>query len=105
MGTLLHNLLACKSLAKSWIPILNTISEIIKIPVQPSPGLALLNVGIDYFPYQSRIVVTNTLLAARLVLMRHWKSSTPPSVQEVINTVHTLYTYETLFALSNGSYK
>ena len=68
----------------------------------PNPELAILNLGIEGFPPEFRIVVTHILLAARLLLTRNWKSNTVPSVTEVLEVTQTNYTFESLLAGREG---
>lgn len=83
--------------------IFHTISKNIAIPLELFLDLAILNLEIDTISVLSRTEVINILLTARLVLMRQWKSPSPPAVPEVLALVYLHSTYETTFAYTNGS--
>lgn len=71
------------------------------IPLQITPGLALLN--IVQIPNPLKNVVINILMAARLTLVRHWKSRLVQAVEEVINLVQQYYSYEQMYASASNS--
>lgn len=77
------------------------LQEVLHFPITLTPQLAILNLNIDELPTHLRQVTVHILLATKLHLRRKWKSNTIPLIAEVVNLVHTHYTYETL--LSRGS--
>lgn len=105
IGTLCHVLWSCRSLDKFWPYVFQKLSEIIAILLQTSPGLDLLNLGIDEIPRILRNTAVNVLLAARLVLMRHWKSPLIPAMSKLVTLVHQHYTYERMYALATDFLK
>lgn len=69
-----------------------------------SPGMALLSLDLHGVPSSCRTIVSHIILATRLTILRHWKSTDVPTVTEVIYTVHTHGTYEILHSSATGHY-
>lgn len=86
----------CKTLAKYWHYIFQTISERIKIPLQISPEMTILNLGIEDIPFPFKNITVS-------VLMRHWRSPLTLAINGAITQVHQHYTYEKMFALASNS--
>lgn len=68
----------------------------------PNPSLAILILGIDYFPIKYCTVVTHILLAARLFILKHWKSQWAPNVSETMSMIKTQYSFERIVALPSN---
>lgn len=58
---------------------------------KPDPSLAILHLGIDFFPHNFRTVVIHVLLAAKSILARHWRQNLATNPSEVINLVNVYF--------------
>lgn len=65
----------------------------------PFSALAIFYLGIELFSPHLCTIVSYFLLAARLVITRHWKSHLAPNASEVIKLVRANYLFEKLLAL------
>lgn len=101
-GDIFHIFWSCSAIQKYWIDTFNLLTNITKIPIPPTPALALLNLNIENIPGPLRYTTTHVLLASRLNLTRHWKSDTSPTITQTIDLVSLHYSYETMMAASNG---
>lgn len=72
VGTLFHLLWSCSNITQYWKRIYNLISQVLKINLEPSPGMALLSLEMDLAPHHMRTLLYHILLASRLYLVRHW---------------------------------
>lgn len=66
------------------------------------PSLALLNIGIEDLPPFFRQFTNHLFLAAKLVILRLWRSPDPPVVNKVIHTLSTHFTYENMLVSVAG---
>lgn len=103
-GTVFHLLWACPIITQYWKWIYNLISQILKLNLEPSLGMALLSVERDLVPHHMRTLLSHILLAARLTLVRHWKDTKHPEIFEIIQITNTHGTYERLYASGMGNY-
>lgn len=69
---------------------------------RPNSRLAILNVGIETYPSDLRQMVMQVLFAARLVLMRKWKSNLAPKAGEEVNLISETYYLEQIMAYKHG---
>lgn len=102
--SLFHILWSYPMLQSFWTGIFSLISDIAKDPFPLSPGLALLNLSIESIPLPLRTEVTHVLLAARLLITRMWKSTTPTVIKKTTQLIQTHYTYEKLWASDRKAY-
>ncbi len=72
-ANLLHMFWTCPSLYNFWKLIFNTFSEIMGLPIDPSPFIAIFGVS-----YTCKMLAFCTLLARRLILLK-WKNPFPPT--------------------------
>lgn len=91
LGTLVHILWACNSIRSFWRKTFQLISEVTGIITPTDPALALLNIGIDKFPFQFCGIIANILLSGRLILTRHCKQDLAPNPSENVTQQHYLY--------------
>lgn len=103
-GTTYHILWDCSKLTNFWCCIFIILHQVTGLPIQLSPSLALLNIGIEDIPQILRQFTTHLFLAAKLVILRLWKSPTPPEVNEAMHTLFIHYTYESMLTSINGKY-
>lgn len=103
-GTLFHILWTCGRLAKFWSNIFAMFHQVTSLPIQFSPSLAILNLGIEDIPPPLRKFTTHLFLAAKLVILRLWRSPDLPEVEEVIRTLSIHHTYESMLANIEGKY-
>lgn len=94
---------ACKNLASFWKRVFCLVSDITGIFTTSSPGLAILNLGIDSFQSTCHKIVTHILLAARLLITKQWKSNLSPNISEVIELVKQ-HMYESLLTYRQGGW-
>ena len=67
----------CPRLHSFWSAIFATLSDVLQLPIDPSPVISLFGVLPETIPltkYQCDLVAFVTLLARRLILM-HWKKN------------------------------
>lgn len=103
VGTTFHILWSCRKLAKFWSKIFLILCQITGLPIQLSPSLALLNLGIEDIPPSLRQFTTHLFLAAKLSILRLWRSSPPPpDVSDTLRTLSTHYTYKSMLATLVG---
>lgn len=88
VGNLLYMFWTCKHLTSFWHNIFRSISNITGILTPPNPSLAILNIGIENFPPDFRVVITHILLVSRPLIVKHWKSDKAPYTSEVFKTTH-----------------
>lgn len=69
-GTLHHILWECPVLHKVWQKVFNLISEIAGSLVTPEAAIAVLSLGIENIPANTRTIVTHILLSTRLAILR-----------------------------------
>lgn len=100
----MHILWSCPHITSYWSYIFTLIEQILGIYISPSPGMALLSLGIDTIPPNVRTAASHILLAARLCLAQHWKKTLPPDMKEILQTINLHCTYEILFPYSTGTY-
>lgn len=103
-GTIFHILWSCGRLAKFWSIILSIFHQVTGLHTQPSPSLAILNLGIEEIPPSLRKFTTHLFPAAKLVILRLWRATDPPEVKEVIRTFSIHHTYESMLANIEGKY-
>lgn len=84
------------------LKIFDIISDIALQRVPLNPALAILSLGIDYFPPTLQHSIVHLLLATRLTITRHWKDKNPPTVAQAIDLTQLHYTYERMVASSSG---
>lgn len=94
-GNLLHVMWHCKVLKDFWTDVFSLISDTTKSQCTPCPELCL---GIDSFPYRHRKVMIHILYAARISISAKWKSTTPPSIKEVIDRFNSQSLMERMLA-------
>lgn len=78
---LTHMFWACPKLTNYWQAFFKAISDILGIPVDPSPLIAIFAVGPDKLPATSRqdnVIALTSLIAHRKILYL-WKFAQPPS--------------------------
>lgn len=95
---------SCKYLSKFWSLIFRLLLNITGILLPLLPGLAILNIDVEDIPPPLRHVVIHILLAARLSIVRYWKSNLSPNSSETIRRTQTFYTYEIMLASSVEKY-
>lgn len=79
VGSIAHTLWFCKSLSSFWkqIFVLISISGTLSAPTLT---LALLHLGIEKYPLNSRVVIRHLLFAAKLNITRLWKTLKTPFI-------------------------
>lgn len=97
----IHRLWFCKSLSSFWNQVFPLVSSITGTPWSPTPALALLHIGIEKFPPQSRHVVIHLLYAAKLNITRLWKTTTIPSISSTITDLNFQCEMERIVARKN----
>lgn len=88
-GNLYYSLWLCNNIASFWNDIFKLITVVTGITIPPSPELALLSIGIENIPRNMQCITIHILLAARLSMVRHWKSPDHISIYETIHQIHT----------------
>lgn len=89
IGTLYHILWECPKVRMIWNKVFDMLAQIIKQQLHITSGLAILSLGIDSLPKNTRMIVSHVLLSTRLVITRHWKDQEPPTMKEIIlNRTH-----------------
>lgn len=78
----------CSKITNFWKYLSQLLSQVTGIPTSLTPELALT--GIDTVPQQLRCINTHILLAARITIVKHWKSTDHLTKREVMNLVHIL---------------
>lgn len=63
--------------------------QVLGLKLEPTPGMAVLSLGVDSVPLSLRILISHILLAAQLNLVRHWKDQKAPNIQETIQLINT----------------
>ena len=104
-GTLFHIMWECPNIRALWSQVEGVLAGVSDSFPPLHPAMAILSMGIDAIPKSQTMVVSHILLATRLVILRHWKNINPPTMAEIINTVHTHSTYEILHASALGKYE
>ena len=82
-ASLTHMLWSCPSLHNYWSNIFETLSKALKVPIEPAPLIAIFGVTPRTMvlpKIKSDLVAFLTLLARRLIL-RLWKSRSPPTYE------------------------
>lgn len=82
-GSLIHILWERPQIYQFWKAFFTFISDIMGHKTGPSPSLVILSLGIDSYPKEFRMLVIHTLFAARLLIMRKWRSSLIPRITDV----------------------
>lgn len=98
VGTLSHMLWLCPSLRSYWNSVFRLIKKLTGFIIRPNIKLAILSIELEKFPHNFKHVVMHILHAARLILMRKWKTTLTPNVGEVINLVSETYALEKIMA-------
>lgn len=93
-GTLLHIFWTCNNFPSFYQKTFQLILEVRGIITPMNSALVLLNLGIEKFLTHFRGIVTNILLAAKLILTRYWKRDLAPNPSEVVNVIQQHYGYE-----------
>lgn len=104
-GTLFHILWNCPKIKPLWRQIENIIRNFSYQTPPLSPSMAILSIDLESIPNQVRTIISHILLVTRLTILRHWKDTEPPSITEVITTVHNYGTYEVLHASAMGNHE
>lgn len=79
------------------------ISEVTGVLLSPNPALPVLSLDIKKVPSPFRTVVKHILLAARLMITRHWKLQMAPNPSEAIALVNVHFSYDHTLALWKGN--
>lgn len=103
-GTIFDILWNCKNLTSYWSHIFKILCQTTDIQIRTSPSLAFLNICIEDISPQYRQFTTHLFLAAKLVILRKWRSLNPPEVEEVLSTLSLHFTYEKMLASIRGHY-
>ena len=103
VGTLIHIMWSCPKLSHLWSGVWGIARDILNTLGPLTPGLAVLSLELDNIPVFCRRVVSNLLLATRLVILRHWKNVVTPSLTEIISTMHIQGKYEIMHSYTMGS--
>lgn len=98
-----HIFWLCSCLKGFWLGILDILSKLTKTCFTLASQLVVINLNIELISAQFRLVVTCVLLAARLLIAQNWRTTTIPSLPDVIDLRKTHYTYERLQALEKSS--
>lgn len=88
MGNLTHVFWYCPMIQPLWQAVFSLISHITGKDCASNPALALLSIGINEFPPQSRTVTAHILFATRIALAKLWRSPSPPHLEEIKNRVN-----------------
>lgn len=82
-GTLSHAFWACSSLANFWSRIFDWYSKAYQRPLQPEAGLAIFGCSqiTETIPTIMRQPLELGLIVAKRLILKEWKSPTPPSFQ------------------------
>lgn len=97
-GTLLHIWWECPTLQNFWTQMQTLLRSITHMTTDLSSVDFLLGLAIPTWPSQFQTVATHILIAARLAIARKWKSSQPPSLQDVITTLNNQLKMEYFFS-------
>lgn len=74
------------------------------LTITSPPELALLNIGMENIPHCFHTIITYIILASRLSIVRHWKSTNIPTKHEVVTLIHTNGSYKRMFTASGGKF-
>lgn len=102
VGSLLHIFWSCPVLQPFWAAVLALITSLTGRRCPEAPWLALLLVSIDDFS-PHRLLISNILHAARLVIARQWKETAPPTMSEAREVVSNVFLHEQTLAWYRGS--
>lgn len=96
--SLYHMLWSCKNLSSFWNSVSSFITSLRSNLLKLNPAMALLNINLDFFPPQYKIIVANILIAARLTITKLWKSIEAPNLTDVISRLNIQGHYELMLA-------
>lgn len=74
------------------------ILEITGVLTKPKASLAILNLVITGFHCTLRMVILHALVAAKMMIARHWTKHLAPNPSEVLDLVNVQYSYERRFS-------
>lgn len=104
-STLGHVLWSCSKLRPLWTQVERLMTAVTPTSNVLSPGMTILSIDLYNVPPLYRTIISHIILATRLTILRHWKSTSVPMITEVIHTVHTHGTYEVLHSSAIGDYE
>lgn len=102
VGTLSHMLWSCPNLRSYWNSIFRLILKLTGFIIRSNIRKAILSIDLEKFPHNLKHVVMHILHAARLILMRKWKTNLTPNIGEVVNLVSETYALEQIMAYKQG---
>lgn len=99
--TLAHTLWFCKSLRSYWCQIFSLICDILGQRVDPNLALALIHIGVKALPPRTISIIIHLLLATKLNITRLWRTTTPPSISNMISDLNLQSGMEKMLAFKN----
>lgn len=81
--TQLHVWWSCPILRPFWRRVFQLVSEVSGTRFPMDPALALLNIGLNLWPRDSRLFTTPVFIAARAAITSQWTQQKPPSFTNV----------------------
>lgn len=82
-GSLLHICWSWPIISHFWVIVTDIIIEVTKLLLVLTPELAILDLTLPNIPHCLRTVIHHILLAARVCIAKHWKTSTTPTLTEL----------------------
>lgn len=98
IGNIYYIFWSSGKLSTYWLDVFHLIHAIINLQINSSPELSLQNIENIHSPL--KYILLHSLLAARLVIARHWQSTFTPTKPEVKALTHSHGIDKHLFASS-----
>lgn len=103
-GDLIHLLWRCPKLHLYWNEVINTINRVFQIVIPLDPKPCLLGIVDDLLTEDIlRQAIRRALFQARLLILRHWRSTCPPTVQEWITQMGATIRMEKIIYQHRGA--
>lgn len=99
-GTYKHIWWDCDVIRPFWTQIFQIYNEINDKPLTPSPVIALLSILPGTLKSQKHSLLKFFLSAARQLIPRHWKTTSPPSLIEWVAEIKDIMLMEEMQAKS-----
>lgn len=106
VGTLSHAFWSCPSLTSFWSKIFDYYSKAYKKPLQPEPGLVIFGCSrvMSTIPATMRQPVELGLIVGKRLVLKEWKSPTPPSFRLWVSDMLSLIQMERLRTGSTNTF-